>query len=125
MHESSMAMSILQIVTEEARKACSGNVVEVRLCVGELAGVEEVTLTACFQMLAEGTMAHQARLAIKRIPATGVCLACGAQVRRQGRTMRCPSCETASIRLATGRELYVEGIEVEQTHGGIDHVQRH
>lgn len=125
MHESSMAMSILQIVTEEARKAASGNVVEVRLCVGELAGVEEVTLTACFQMLAEGTLAHKARLAITRIAATGVCLACGASVRRQGLSMRCPTCETASIRLATGRELYVEGIEVEQTHGGDNHVQHH
>jgi len=39
MHESAMVMSILEIVTQEARKARSGAVQQVLLCVGELAGV--------------------------------------------------------------------------------------
>jgi hydrogenase nickel incorporation protein HypA/HybF len=113
MHESSLAMSILGIVTDQADKAHACAVHQVTLCVGELAAVEATTLTACFEMLAEGTVADKARLVIERIPATGACLTCGAAVRRQNRTMRCPACATSSIKLVTGRELYVDSIEVE------------
>ena len=66
-----MAISILGIVTDEAQKANVSAVTQVRLCVGDLAGVEATTLSACFEMLAEGTIADRAKLVIKRIPATG------------------------------------------------------
>lgn len=123
MHESSMAMSILDIVTEETRKAHAGAVRRVVLCVGELAGIEPVTLTACFDMLAEQTQAAGSKLVIKRIPATGRCENCGGVVRRENGLLRCPSCAAGSVKLATGRELYVESIEVEQTQRGYDHVE--
>lgn len=116
MHESSMAMSILGIVTDEAQKAHVDSVRQVRLCVGELAGVEATTLTACFEMLAEGTVAEKAELVIRRIPATGTCQVCGAPATGNGRMLRCPSCKAGSVKLATGRELYVESIEVENLH---------
>jgi len=118
MHESSMAMSILGIVTDEAQKAHVGAVRRVCLCIGDLAGVEATTLTACFEMLAEGTVADHAQLDIKRIPATGTCVVCGATASGRGRMLRCPACKTGSIKLATGRELYVESIEVEQSQQG-------
>lgn len=118
MHESSMAMSILGIVTDEALRARVGAVQRVCLCLGELAGVEATTLSACFEMLSEGTIADKAKLVIKRIPATGTCMLCGAAVRRQDRRMRCLACETSSIKLVTGRELYVESIEVEHSQQG-------
>jgi len=75
-------------------------------------------------MASEGTIAHKAKLVVKRIPATGTCLICGATVRRQERRMRCPACETSSVKLATGRELYVESIEVEKLNRGCDHAER-
>ncbi|HWR04836.1 MAG TPA: hydrogenase maturation nickel metallochaperone HypA [Humidesulfovibrio sp.] len=118
MHESSMAMSILGIVTDEAHRARVGAVQSVCLCLGELAAVEATTLSACFEMLSEGTIADKAKLVIKRIPATGTCLLCEATVRRQDRRMRCHACGTGSIKLATGRELYVESIEVENSLQG-------
>jgi hydrogenase nickel incorporation protein HypA/HybF len=113
-----MAMSILGIVTEEARTAGAGAIRSVNLCLGELAGVEVSTLTACFEMLAEGGVADSAKLVIRRIPATGICTVCGAKVARQGRVLRCPDCVAGSIRLTSGRELYVESIEVEPGQQG-------
>ena len=115
MHESSMAMSILGIVTDEARKARVSAVKQVRLCIGELAGVEATTLIACFEMLAEGGVADKAKLVVKRIPATGTCTLCGAAASGRGGRLRCPTCQTGSVKLATGRELYVESIDVEQS----------
>jgi hydrogenase nickel incorporation protein HypA/HybF len=113
-----MAMSILGIVTDEAHKAHVSAVRQVCLCVGDLAGVEATTLTACFEMLAEGTIADKARLVVKRIPATGTCAVCGAVATGRGRMLKCPTCKTSSVTLATGRELYVESIEVEKTQQG-------
>jgi len=118
MHESSMAMSILDIVVDEAQRARVSAVHQVRLCLGDLAGVEATTLAACFEMLAEGTVADKAQLVIKRIPATGTCMACGAAACGRGRMLKCPVCGTSSVRLATGRELYVESIEVEGMQQG-------
>lgn len=111
-------MSILGIVADEAQKAHVSAVNQVCLCIGDLACVEAATLTACFEMLCTGTVAEKAKLVIKRIPATGTCLICGTVASGRGRMLRCPLCKTSSVKLATGRELYVESIEVEKTLQG-------
>lgn len=124
MHESSMAIGILNIVTDEAQKAHVSAVTLVRLCIGDLAGVEATTLTACFEMLSEGTVADKARLSIKRIPATGTCTVCGATATGRGRMLKCPLCQTGSVKLTTGREFYVESIEVQTLSRGDDHAEQ-
>ncbi|WP_243361466.1 hydrogenase maturation nickel metallochaperone HypA [Fundidesulfovibrio terrae] len=123
MHESSLAMSILGIVRDKAREAHTGAVRRVDLCIGEYAGVEDSTLAACFEMMALGTVADGAELMIEKIAATGACDACGAPARRIGRLLRCPHCERSTVTLATGRELYVKSIEVEQPTRRHDHAQ--
>lgn len=125
MHESSMAMGILGIVTDEAQKAGACAVKQVLLCVGDLAGVETTTLTSCFEMLSEGTVAHKAELVIKRIAASGTCSACGTAASGRGRMLKCPLCKTGSVKLSTGRELYVESIEVEKLRKGDEHAGPH
>lgn len=123
MHESSMAISILRIVADEAQKAHVNAVTQVRLCVGDLAGVEATTLTACFEMLSEGTVTDKAKLVIKRIPATGTCSVCGTAATGRGRMLQCPLCKTSSVKLTTGREFYVESIEVETLCKGDEHAE--
>lgn len=114
MHESTLALSILDIVLKQVRGAYTGSIHQVDLCLGEYAGVEEHTLTSCFEMVALGTPADGARLKVETIKASGVCDACGALAVKQGRLLRCPVCERSTVTLATGRELYVKSIEVEQ-----------
>lgn len=113
MHESTLAMNILEIVVGQARAVLAPAVRRVDLCIGEYAGVEATTLASCFDMLAEGTLADRARLEIERIPATGKCTRCGATASRTGRVWCCPACAGAAVTLVTGRELYVKSIEVE------------
>ena len=115
MHESSLAMSLLDIVVDQASRFQADAVQRVDLCLGELAGVEATTLVACFAMLAEGSVAQGAELVIERIPVSGTCTVCGAAARKKGRLLCCPACGAASVKLATGRELYVKSIEVEKT----------
>ncbi|WP_051272341.1 hydrogenase maturation nickel metallochaperone HypA/HybF [Fundidesulfovibrio putealis] len=118
MHESSLAMSILDIVLQQVRGAGSGDVYtgavrQIDMCVGEYAGVEENTLAACFEMIALGTPADGAKLIVEKIEASGICDVCAAPATRKGRILRCPVCEKSSVTLSTGRELYVKSIEVE------------
>ena len=113
MHESSLALSILDIVVRQAQGACTGAVRQIDVCVGEYAGVEETTLAECFEMIAQGTPADGARLVVEKIPASGRCDACGEMAVKAGRILRCPACERSSVTLSTGRELYVKSIEVE------------
>jgi hydrogenase nickel incorporation protein HypA/HybF len=124
MHESSLAISILGIVADEAQKAHVSAVTQVCLCIGDLAGVEATTLTACFEMLSEGTVADKARLVITRIPATGSCTVCGVAATGRGRMLKCPVCKTGSVKLTTGREFYVESIEVQTHCRGDEHAER-
>jgi hydrogenase nickel incorporation protein HypA/HybF len=123
MHESSLAMSIIGIVRDKAREAHTGAVRRVDLCVGEYCGVEHSTLVACFEMIALGTVADGAQLVIEKIAATGNCDMCGEPAMRDGRFLRCPNCQRSSVTLATGRELYVKSIEVEQPTRSYDHAQ--
>jgi len=120
-----MAISILGIVTDEAQKAHVSAVTQVCLCIGDLAGVEATTLTACFEMLAEGTVANKAQLIIKRIPAAGTCTVCGTAATGRGRMLKCPACKTGPVKLTTGREFYVESIEVQTPSRGDEHAEQH
>lgn len=112
MHESSLALNILDIVLQQVPGACTGAVRRVDLCLGEYAGVEEHTLASCFEMVALGTPADGAALAVERVAATGRCDRCGEAAVRQGRLLGCPECPGSSVTLLTGRELYVKSIEV-------------
>jgi len=114
-------MSILDIVLQQVRGACTGAVREVELCIGEYAGVESTNLATCFEMFALGTPADGARVVVERIPAAGICDTCGAKAVRQGRLLRCPVCENSGVTLTAGRELYVKSIEVEQPTRSHDH----
>ncbi|WP_243310435.1 MULTISPECIES: hydrogenase maturation nickel metallochaperone HypA [Fundidesulfovibrio] len=114
MHESSLASSIIAIAEDTARKGQGGRIVQVDMCIGELACVEEETLRSCFEMLSEGTLAHGARMVVERKPATGRCTSCGGTARKAGRLLRCPDCTNSFVTLETGRELFVKSIEVER-----------
>lgn len=121
MHESTLAANILEIVIDQASRAHVPAVRRIDLCIGEYAGVEATTLAGCFELLAEGTLAEGAPLEIVRIPATGTCTLCGAKACRSGRIFRCPVCGTSSVKLVTGRELYVKSIEVEKPQPSEEH----
>lgn len=114
MHESSLASSIIAIVEDTLRKSACGRVVQVDMCIGELACVEEETLRSCFEMLSEGTLAHGARMVVEKVPASGRCNTCGEYARKTGRLLRCPHCTNSFVTLEKGRELYVKSIEIER-----------
>ncbi|MGJ3523830.1 hydrogenase maturation nickel metallochaperone HypA [Nitratidesulfovibrio sp. D1] len=111
MHESSIVEGILRIVSDEAARYGAARVSRVSLAVGLLACVEPRTLTACFELLAEGTPAEGAPLDVHLLPLRGACPACG-DVETRKRNFSCPSCGHDAVHWTGGRELYIASIEV-------------
>lgn len=119
MHEMSLCMSLLEIVRQEMEKHGAARLVSVRVRHGALANVVPEALSMAFEVLTIDTDLAGARLDMTEEPVTLACGACGREFApAPGLTARfapCPQCgEELGHRVLTGKELYLEHLEVEQ-----------
>jgi len=112
MHELSIAESVVAIVR---RHAGGRRVRRVELKVGHLRQVVPSALEFAFGLVAEGTEAEGAELAIEAVPAACRCRSCGSRTVIDGFPMRCRSCGDLDLELTSGEELLVDALEVEET----------
>lgn len=68
MHELSIAMSILDIVGEEAERRGNVQVEAIHLRIGALSGVVKEALLSAYELAAEQTPFAQARLIVEDVP---------------------------------------------------------
>lgn len=113
MHEMTLTESIVEIISEEARKQGFGKVRVVRLQLGAMAHVEPEALRFCFDAVSRGTVAEGAALDIVRPPGEGWCLDCGKTVALQERFGPCPECGGRHVQMTSGDELRIEELEVD------------
>ncbi|MEV4196532.1 hydrogenase maturation nickel metallochaperone HypA, partial [Streptomyces toxytricini] len=73
MHEMSIAMAVVAQVEEAAASAGAAAVTEVRLRVGELAGVVPDALAFCFELACADTLLAGAALAAETVPGRARC----------------------------------------------------
>ncbi len=84
---------------------------KINVVIGELSAVVEESAEFYFNFLRQGTLAEEASLSFKRIPATLHCRACNNNYAAGERDYRCPRCRSQG-EITGGREMYVESIEV-------------
>lgn len=113
MHEMALTESIVEIVSEEARRQGFGRVRVVRIKVGAMAHVEPEALRFCFDAVSRGTVAEGATLDIRRQPGEGWCPDCGRTVPLVERFGACPECGRRNVRMTSGDELRIEELEVD------------
>jgi hydrogenase nickel incorporation protein HypA/HybF len=113
MHEMALTESIVDIVSDEARKQGFGRVRVVRLRIGAMAHVEPEALRFCFDAVSRGTAAEGATLDIVRLPGEGWCLDCGKTVPLEERFGACPECGKSHVQMTSGDELRIEELEVD------------
>ncbi|TYO98568.1 hydrogenase-3 nickel incorporation protein HypA [Geothermobacter ehrlichii] len=118
MHETAIVGSLFEIIRAKVAEHKIQKVVRVKLKVGELTAVEPMTLTACFEVFAEGTVVEGAELLIEQVPLTGQCGDCSREFRIREFRFRCPECESTSVEIVGGKELYIEDMEVQKEQGG-------
>ncbi len=112
MHEMSIAMAVVAQVEEAAHTAGARAVSEVRLQVGELAGVVPDALAFCFELACADTVLAGAALVAEPVPARARCRPCAADWDvGMPPDLCCPACGSAAgTELRTGRELQISGV---------------
>lgn len=113
MHELSMVEAIYDVIIDKIKEYDVSRVIQVKLVVGELTGVEDMTMKACFEMYVQSTPVEGANLIIERVPIKVRCRVCGNEYETKIPFSECAVCGNKSIKIITGKELYIDSLEVE------------
>jgi hydrogenase nickel incorporation protein HypA/HybF len=111
MHEFSVAEAVMDIVQRHARGRPVARVV---VKVGHLRQVVPDALTFAFGLVAQGTEAEGAELAIEGVPAAGRCRSCGARGVLPDIPLVCERCGSWDVEVLEGEELLVDSLELEE-----------
>jgi hydrogenase nickel incorporation protein HypA/HybF len=113
MHELPVTQSILEIVEQHASQAGASRVRRITLRLGQWSGFVDDSIQFYFDMLSDGTLAEGATLCFERVPVHFVCRNCGEGFSPPEYDWRCPKCGSLGGEMTSGREFYVDSIEVE------------
>lgn len=112
MHELSIAQAVLDVALASAG---GRRVTRVELRVGRLRQVVPSALEFSFGLVAQGTVAEGAALAIEPVGVVARCRACGADSPQARFPLHCASCGGLDVEVVQGEELSVEWLELEET----------
>lgn len=113
MHELSVTEGIMRIVEAEAKKNNVTKVISIKLMVGQLSGVMPQLIQDYFELVAMNTVVEGAKLIIEKIPASIECLECKEISEIDRMRLRCPKCNGIEVKIVTGKEFYIDSMEVE------------
>jgi hydrogenase nickel incorporation protein HypA/HybF len=113
MHEQSIVESILALALENAEKEKASKILRIYLVVGELSGVVEDSVEFYFSFLSKGTIAAEASLFFMHVPAQLRCRNCDTVFLPEKMNFNCPKCKEQQVEIVSGRELYIDSLEVE------------
>jgi hydrogenase nickel incorporation protein HypA/HybF len=114
MHELSIALNIVEVAEQEARRRGGVHVSAVHLKVGTLAGIVKEALRFSYAVSCEGTMLEGSELVIEEMPAVVYCDSC--EVERSlssPQAFFCPVCRTPTSKVIAGREVELVVMEME------------
>ena len=115
MHELSIAMSMVEMASEEAAARGGAQVCAIHLRLGALAGVVKDALLFSYEVACEGTPLAGSRLVIEDVPVVVFCADCSEE-RTLASIQRffCPVCAAPTAQVVRGKELEVVALEIEQ-----------
>ncbi len=112
MHELSITQSILSIALEKANAAQASKIARINVVTGELSGIVDECAQFYFDFLSKDTIAAEATLCFHHSPTELRCRNCAAVFAPSNGNWACPSCQEQKIEIVSGRECYVESMEV-------------
>lgn len=113
MHEMALMAGVFDIIRQHTAAIPDKKVTCVTLVVGEMTNAVPEALEAAFEVLSQGTNTEGARLEIRSIPLTAACSECGWEGKTEKFNFICPECSALGLEIKSGRELYVESLEVD------------
>lgn len=113
MHEYPITEQIVKIALNHLKDAGAQRVIAIHLVLGENSGIVPESIHMYFDLIAEDTPCSQAEITITRIKPTLRCPACQTEFVRKPMSFACPNCGTDGHPTQTGKEFYLDSIEVE------------
>ncbi len=113
MHELPVTEHIIKAVSDECRRADAGRVRKIKLVCGDNSGYVPESVMMYFDIISEGTPCEGAEIEFERVRAKLRCSGCGELFERKPMSFACPVCGAEGRPTDTGREFYIDSIEVE------------
>jgi hydrogenase nickel incorporation protein HypA/HybF len=112
MHETAVAQSLIEVITQEAEER-HARPVRAKISCGELNAINDEVLSFAFAAIAQGTSCEGMSLQIEHKPLQAKCRACGRAFVVDGSGARCPACGREDFELLPDAPLLLEQIEFE------------
>ena len=113
MHELSLAIDLVEQLSEVLLREKASKVIEINLVIGAMSGVERVPFEFAFPVAAEDTALAGAVLNIEELPLILKCDDCDQETETDELIMICPSCNSVSVEIVQGKEFLVKSMEVQ------------
>ena len=114
MHEFSICQNIVKLVLKEYEKLApqAGKLLKTRIVVGKMHQIVPQSLQFAYEVLTRDTPAADSQLEIILKPVKVICKECNWQGEINDSLFLCRSCEKANVEIVTGKELYIQDLEV-------------
>ncbi len=113
MHEFSLALNIVDIVSDHVQKEDASKVLEIELEVGALSGVVMDAMKFAMESAIKGTLAEGARINYELVKGKVRCESCHHVFETNNPYQTCPKCGQCAPEVIKGRELRVKSIVVD------------
>jgi hydrogenase nickel incorporation protein HypA/HybF len=114
MHELSIAMSMIEMASEEATRRGGVSVNAVHLKLGALSGVVKEALLFSYAVACEGTSLEGSQLIIEDVPVVVYCQTCQAETTPVSlQQFCCAVCDAPTPDVLRGREMEVVALEIQ------------
>ena len=107
MHELSLALEVLGLVTSEAVKNRVKVIHEVQIEIGKISGVDSEVFKTALEISARSSILDKARIIIINSPGIGICMHCGESFEMEDLLALCPNCQHQPSEITGGKELKV------------------
>lgn len=112
MHEMSIAVSIIDIVSNNLPKNKTGQLSEIEIEIGKLAGIEIDALAFALETAIASAGYKNAKAKLKIIDAVANCPNCKKSFEIESLYSKCPACEKHNLKIISGQELSVKSITI-------------
>jgi hydrogenase nickel incorporation protein HypA/HybF len=119
MHETAVAQSLVEVISQEAQKR-HARPIRAKISCGELNAVNDEVLSFAFEAVAQGTACEGLRLQIEHKPIRAQCNACAGTFNVSLAAASCPKCGGDDFKLLPDAPLILEQIEFEGADDGED-----
>ena len=112
MHEFSLAIDLVEQLTEVMIRENATKIVEINIVMGAMSGVERVPFEFAFPQAAQDTPLEGAVLHIEEVPLVLKCSDCNKETETDELLMICPLCNSVSVEITQGKEFLIKSMEV-------------